>query len=60
MASSSGPTSPPPAPSFAGPFDPLEGILAELLAEVGKLNEGMNAYASAQMAVQRVVLSCRW
>ncbi len=45
-----------PAPSsFAGPFDPLEGIPAELVAEVGKLNEGMNAYASAQMAMQRVV-----
>jgi integrase len=45
----------PAAPSFSGPFDPLEGIPAELLAEVGKLNEGMTAYASAQMAMQRVV-----
>ena len=50
-----GPQEPLPAPSFAATFDPLEGIPVELLAEVGKLNEGMTAYASAQMAMQRVV-----
>jgi integrase len=50
-----GPQEPLPAPSFPATFDPLEGIPAELLAEVGRLNEGMTAYASAQMAMQRVV-----